>query len=395
MKKNTRWFIRILAFIALVLAAYLAWHSVNKDAVLAGCGQGSGCEEVLQTKWSSWFGLPVSFGALAAYFAIFVLTFLIAPDRPKAWMALVFLVSLASLSGLWFVALQIFVIHEYCKYCTAIHSCGLLITFFVLRNLPLRKEEMPEKSKKKKVAPPSGVPAANFVYAGALALLGVAVLMFGQTRSGSVKTDEISQTGGLMGSSFPVKTVRMAKGAFPVNVGEFPTLGSIDAEHFVAHLFDYTCPACRKLHPDLVAAQQPNQQHVALTFIPMPLDAACNPGVPQTAYIHLNGCTYAKLGLAVWRTKPEAYLSFDHFMFQGEFPPGVEQATAYAAQLIGQDTLTKVLADRQLDVMLRVGISMFYSPVLERKVLPILMTPEKIFYGYPEPAELAQLFAPR
>jgi len=394
MNKNTIRLIRILAFVAVALAAYLAWHSLNKDAVLAGCGEGSGCEEVLQTKWSSWFGLPVSFGALATYVAIFVLAFRIAADKRGAWIAMVFFVLLASLSGLWFVSLQIFVLHAYCKYCSAIHFCGLLIAFLVLKNLPLRKEEKPEKSKKKKSAPPTGVPAANFLYAGTLALVGVGVLMFGQTRSGLVKPEPISQSSGVIGTSFPVKTVSMAKGAFPVNVGEYPTLGSIDAEHFVAHLFDYTCPACRKLHPDLVAAQQPNQQHVALTLIPMPLDAACNPGISQTAYIHMNACAYAKLGLAVWRAKPEAYLSFDHFMFQGEYPPGTDQATAYAAQLVGQDTLTKVLADPQLDVLLRVGISMFYSPSLERKVLPIIMTPEKIIYGYPETAELAQLFAP-
>jgi len=130
-----------------------------------------------------------------------------------------------------------------------------------------------------------------------------------------------------------------------------------------------------------------------LTLIPMPLDADCNPGISQTAYVHLNACTYARLGLAVWRMKPEAYLSFDHFMFRDEYPPSSEQASAYAAQLVGQDALTKALADPQLDVMLRVGISMFYSPALERKVLPIVMTPEKIFYGIPEHSELTQLFA--
>ena len=226
-----------------------------------------------------------------------------------------------------------------------------------------------------------------------IAVVGVAVLAFGQMNSGSVKTGEIPTGEGEITTSFPVKSVRLAKGALTVNAGEFPTLGSIDAEYFVAHLFDYTCPACRKLHPDLVAAQQPNQQNVALMLIPMPLDAACNPGVQQTAFTHLNACNYAKLGLAIWRTKPEAYLSYDHFMFQGEYPPGAEQATAFAAQLIGQDPLSKALADPRVDSMLRVGISMFYSPALERKVLPILMTPDRIIYGFPDPPELTRLFA--
>ena len=392
MQKNTLWLIRVLSLIALILAAYLAWTSLNKQATLAGCGEGSGCEEVLQTKFSSWFGLPVSFGALIAYGGIFVLTFLIKPEQTKGWIALVFLSALASLSGLWFVSLQIFLIHAYCKYCTAIHICGLIIAFFVLKNLPLKKEEKLEKSKKKKTAPPSGIPASKFMLAGVLAAMGVVVLAFGQMKSGTSGQTKLPNGPGEIGTSFPVKTVRMAKGLLPVNVGEYPTLGSIDAKYFVAHLFDYTCPACRKLHPDLVAAQQPNQQNVALTLIPMPLDAECNPGVQQTAFTHLNACTYARIGLAVWRSKPEAYLSYDHFMFSGEYPPGADQAMAFASQLIGQDMLTRALADPHLDVMLRAGISMFYSNALERKVLPILMTPDRVIYGIPDPPELNKLF---
>jgi uncharacterized membrane protein len=376
----------------MVLATYLAWTSLHENAALIGCGEGSGCEQVLQTRWSTWFGLPVSVGAVGTYVGIFVLTFLLSDDRPKAWIAIVFLTVLASLSALWFIALQVFVIHAYCKYCDVVHACGLLITFFILKNLPLRKPEPQEKSKKKKAAPPTGIPAKQFGYAAAVALLGAAVLVFGQTRTESIKQDANPASDGVVGTSFPVKTVKMAKDTIPVNVGEFPTIGSINADRFVAHIFDYTCPACRKLHPDLIASQQPNQQHTALTLIPAPLDAACNPGISQTAYVHLNGCNYAKIGLAVWRTKPEAYLAYDHFMFEGDYPPPVEQASAYAAQLIGQDALTRALADPQIEVLLRVGISMFYSPALERKVLPIIMTQEKIFYGIPEPAELAQLF---
>jgi uncharacterized membrane protein len=393
MNKNTLWLIRALSLIALILAAYLAWTTLNKQATLVGCGEGSGCEEVLQTRFSKSFGIPVSFGALAVYGSIFALTFRIAPGQTKGWLPLAFLSVLASLSGLWFVGLQIFKIHAYCKYCTAIHFCGLIITFFVLKNLPIQKEEKPEKSKKKKASQPSGIPASRFVNAGILAVIVVAVLAFGQMNSGSTDQTKLPNGPGEIGTSFPMKTVRMAKGMLPVNVGEYPTLGSMDAKYFVAHLFDYTCPACRKLHPDLIAAHQPNQQNVALTLIPMPLDAECNPGVQQTAFTHLNACTYARIGLAVWRSKPEAYLAYDHFIFSGEYPPGPEQATAFASQLVGQDLLTRALADPHLDEMLRAGISMFYSNALERKVLPILMTPDRIIYGIPDPSELTRLFA--
>lgn len=383
--------IRVLALIAFALSAYILWTSVSERAELAGCGEGSGCETVLQTKWSSWFGLPVSAGAIIVYGAIFVLTFFLAPNRNQGWLLLVFFSLLASASGLWFMLLQAFLIKSYCTYCSIVHLCGIVITILVLKTIPLQEEP----TGKKKKGEPSGIPANQFFYAGLVGVLGVGILAFGQMKSDSAEMPQISPAAiPSHQPSAPVRTVRLLNGMVPVNAGEFPVLGSLEANRVVAHLFDYTCPACRSLHSDLLQTVQ-EQQNSSVIMVPMPLDAVCNPGVQQTAYLHMNACLFAKIGLAVWRARPEAYASYDHFMFQTEHPPAAEQARNVANQLVGRDTIEAMLNDPALDHLMRTGIDIFYSSPIERKVLPILITPEKAEYGVPDRTELTELFTHR
>jgi uncharacterized membrane protein len=379
--------VRIFSLIAVLLSVYITW-TTHQSAKLAGCGEGSGCEAVLQTKWSSWFGIPVSAAGILIYGTIFVLTFLISDQRRKAWLVLVFLSFLASVSGLWFIGLQMFLIKGYCIYCTAIHLIGITITILILKSLPVQKEE----SKKKKKPEEPLIQKRKFFYAALLGALGVVILAFGQMRSASVSKGATNSAQGIA-SSYPVTTVRLMKGSLPIPVGDFPVIGFSEAKRVIAHLFDYTCPACRKLHPQLLQTFLQNQQNVALTLIPMPLDAVCNPGISETSYIHLNACTYARLGLALWRVKPEAYPTFDHMMFQSELPPSPEQARAAADQLVGHDSMEQAVNDPHIDQLLRTGVNIFYSNAMERKVLPILITPEKAVYGIPDPPELTALFA--
>ena len=384
------WIIRIVALIALVLSAYIFWSTFSEEAQLAGCGEGSGCDTVLQTKWSSWFGLPVSSGAFIVYGFIFLLTFFLSNDRSFGWLVLLFLALVASGAGIWFMALQSFVIKSYCIYCSMVHLCGIVIAILVFKTIPVQKQE-PVK-KKKAAAVPSGLPAQKYLYAAACAIAAVLILVAGQMKSSNATITPIPESGKSSNpvASVPTRKVRFLNGAVPIDAGVFPVLGNVEASRMIGHVFDYTCPACRKLHPDLLKAHASSK--TALVMIPMPLDAECNPGVPQTSYLHLNACTFAKLGLAIWRAKPEAYAAYDHFMFQNEQPPTAEQAMSVTAQLIGRVAADEALNDEQINHLLRSGVSLFYSQALQRKVLPILLTPEKAVYGIPPASELATLF---
>src|SRR6185312_15305792 len=88
-----RWVMLGLISLALALSAYLSWHYLAGGTVI-GCGGGSSCDEVLNSRWSSIGGvLPISGLAAGAYLAMLVASFSIgpsnaAPVRRLAWRAM-------------------------------------------------------------------------------------------------------------------------------------------------------------------------------------------------------------------------------------------------------------------------------------------------------------------
>ena len=61
------WALRILCLVAISLSLYLAYTSLTGSQI-AGCsGDLVDCNSVLKTRWSSWFGIPVSVFAMNLY----------------------------------------------------------------------------------------------------------------------------------------------------------------------------------------------------------------------------------------------------------------------------------------------------------------------------------------
>jgi uncharacterized membrane protein len=382
---------RVLSLAALALSAYITWTTYG-GGQLAGCGEsGAGCEEVIHTRWSQWFGLPVSVAGGLVYAAIALTVFkLSAESSATQWRRLIFLSVLAAASGLWFISLQLFVIKDICVYCTAVHSCGIILAVLTLFNAPVEeKPQTPKEAKRRGDV----FTASDSMRWGLLGLAGVVVLAGGQMLSSysppvqSPPITKVPPTSALTG-----REVTLAGGRFKMKLGEFPIFGSPNAQRVVVMIFDYTCPACRHLHPQLFDAFKPHEDRAAIVMIPSPLDAQCNPGITATAYAHQNACTYAKIGLAIWNTNPEAYPSFDQFMFAGDFPPSLQDARAVADHLVGKDVMDAALASPRYDHLLGFGVQLFYSPVLDRKVLPTLITPEGVMNGTPAPEQLSLLF---
>ena len=57
----------VLSITALVISGYLTFQSLVTGSQPLGCGAGSGCAEVLASKWARWLGLPVSGLATLVY----------------------------------------------------------------------------------------------------------------------------------------------------------------------------------------------------------------------------------------------------------------------------------------------------------------------------------------
>jgi uncharacterized membrane protein len=128
----TRWILRVLSWLAFLIAAYLAWGSITNTPI-AGCGVGThaGCDAVLNSPWAKWIVVPVSVAGLACYAGLAGLSVLLGIRDPRAgrWIttAFVMLATVAAGASLWFIALQIFAIGEFCWYCLATDVCGIAI----------------------------------------------------------------------------------------------------------------------------------------------------------------------------------------------------------------------------------------------------------------------------
>src|SRR5579863_6404510 len=104
------WTARCCLCLALLGSAYLAWISLTGRAS-AGCGPGSGCSEVLSSRWAYWAGIPVSIPAFLVYLALMVAT---AKHEAESgarysdprWIAIVSLCGMVIGAGLWFGFLQ-------------------------------------------------------------------------------------------------------------------------------------------------------------------------------------------------------------------------------------------------------------------------------------------------
>src|SRR5215211_7882258 len=113
--------IRLLILIAAGVSGYLLSVSLSGGNAV-GCGPGSACDEVLQSRWAYVFGIPVSALALAIDLALLFTTFACGlqstpAQRRGAWEIMVPCTVLLLGAALWFVALQIFVLHRFCPWC--------------------------------------------------------------------------------------------------------------------------------------------------------------------------------------------------------------------------------------------------------------------------------------
>src|SRR4051812_37530165 len=106
LKPGTLILMRVVAVAALLVAAYLAGIALSGSRV-AGCGPESGCDQVLQSRWSKWLGIPVSLPAIALYLAVLGFLSRLGPkkrveEQRRAWRIL-FGCAIAILgAALWF-----------------------------------------------------------------------------------------------------------------------------------------------------------------------------------------------------------------------------------------------------------------------------------------------------
>lgn len=103
------------------------------------CSVVSGCQEVLVSKYSAVWGIPISIFGAAYYLLIFFSALLYLDTKYKLFAkALSYLPTIAFAFSLYLVYLQIFIIHSICQYCmlSALMCTALFISsLYLIKNL--------------------------------------------------------------------------------------------------------------------------------------------------------------------------------------------------------------------------------------------------------------------
>lgn len=353
---------RAFLILAMGVAGYLAWGSLT-GGPLVGCGPTSDCDKVLQSRWSNWLGVPVTAPALIAYLTLVIASFSLGkspppPNQISSSKVIVFLSVVVAGAALWFVGIQVFALKSFCKFCMTAHISAVIAAILLLRNLPRSTATIASRLA---TAPASLTKQAAmksaFAGTGLLAVLIAGQLLVEKQRN-VVKAGATSTV--LDSTKSQQREIQLHDGKFRLLVNELPMIGSPTATNLMVSLFDYSCHYCREMHGLLLEAQQHLSNQLGIVSLPMPLDEHCNPlMVGRTPPAHKNACEYAKLGLAVWRAKPEVFGQFDSWLFAPASPLPVAEVKQYAEQLVGREKLDQALTNDWVRNQLQMNIDIW------------------------------------
>lgn len=356
---------RVLAVIGLAISGYLLFLKLNGTiSSLRGCGGSGGCENVLGSKWSQWFGIPVSAFSTLLYAGLLGVTF-----KPSAFLLKGIAVLLLAAAG-WFLGLQIFVLKSFCPWCFATHLVGLAAAVAILKT-----------SSKTKTAS-SGGPA---ILAG-LVLFSVLVLgqIFGPEPA-THRIDEDQSFAGVTpdaGTSFEKsRVISFQNGSKSFRVEDFPILGSPTATHILVKYFDYTCASCLDVESDLEKLIEKHPKEVAVLVLPTPINRACNPHLKSNMSDHPHACELARLGLAAWKADPKKFAEAHKILFSRPVIDG-QTARMRLTGIIPASKLDAALADPWVEKILKSNVEDFRILTRASPVMPkMLIIDGKILQG--------------
>lgn len=376
-----------LAALAAVVAGYLALISLFDGQVL-GCGGGGllDCDPVLQSRWASFLGIPVSLGAVLVYAAMFMTLFRVRRiELPltalRAWRLLITMAVLAAGAAVWFIGLLVFVLDGFCLFCTLIHVCGLILAWMIFSKAPISRRGAPEGRQRM---------TRRTVWAFAGIGIGVLLLMIvGQLawepqsymleEYPSSSASELAEpTESTTQASFPARQtvgsndipersasaerqreVTFIEGRVKIDVYKVPIIGSADAPYVMVELLDYTCHHCLKMHRQLKQVRQRYGDQLCIVPLLVPMDKKCNPMVKVSRSQHRDACELAKIALALWQVAPEAFAEFHSWMLDSTKPRSPLAAKKWAADVAGAQRIDEALRVGELEKLLAENIRIY------------------------------------
>jgi uncharacterized membrane protein len=335
-----------LNLLALILSIILSWHYL-KGGSMIGCGGGSPCEQVLNSRWSTIAGvLPVSGLAIGVYLAMLVAAFFIGPGTDVqilrlSWNVLLVLSGTIAGSAIWFVVVQKWFIGEFCPYCMTEHITGLLLAVLIIwqsGKLAQKKSGNSHSKNQTKVETLSVITRSGIFHWRVMGLILIGLLM-----------SVILAAGQMVFAPSAYQSGNSQNTLTDIDYKTAPIIGSPDAPFVVKLLFDYECPHCQKLHFMLSEAIHRYAGKLTFVLCPAPLNTQCNSYISRDIDAFKNSCELARIGLAVWAASRQAFNEFENWMFTFESgdkwqPRSVDAARTKAIELIGDKNFNEAIS---------------------------------------------------
>ncbi len=346
-------------FLVLVLAGfalnlYLLFTRIEEGGI-AGCGGGP-CEQVLASRWSVVFGVPVTvFGALV-YLGLIA--------APTSWGRRAAPPLLGAVLGsvFWFLFVQGVLIGRFCPWCLAAHGVGLAVVCVGAIRSPGNLVRWS---------------AAAFLTIGLAQVYGPVPATYQVHESTAPGADQPVQATG------DGRKVSFDGGRKSFAVGTLPRLGSPDATHVMVEYFDYQCPSCRIMSGYLSALVDKHPADICVILMPVPLDPVCNDSFLPGDVGHPDSCEFARIALAVWREKPDAFPAF-HREILSDPALVVPDILTLARQHVTRPRLDVAMADPWIDRLIAANIADWVSFSGKTKQLPkLLIRDKRILHGLP------------
>ncbi len=385
--------IAIMSTVALSISAFLLWGSLS-GRHLPGCGVESGCDAVLGSRWSKWLGVPVSLGALLVYMMVLA-SLAVLRGRHGDELRRLVVMTLGGLgvmilgAAAWFIILQLGVIHAICPFCMVAHGCGLVVGLMLV--LQVGRLSLLRLGLVAGVLGLTGLVAGQVFYVPRQYDVSAVVAPVIE-ESGPLVEGGNSQDGEeslVLGEGEPEaaaprqRLLQLHDGLFSLDLYKVPLIGSPEAPTVILHFFDYTCEHCQALHPILTNALHTLGDQVALVNMPIPLEPDCNPIMQRPNPKHTNACDYARIGLALWRAKPEALAEFEDYMMGANRPLHPAIAGRAAERRVGKEAFQSALKDPWIEEYLAEAIRLYHTNYLvyRKQRLPLLMSGTNLVSG--------------
>lgn len=360
--------LRVLALAGLFISSYLlVLKLTGRISYLVGCGEGSGCANVLGSRWSQFFYLPVTAFSAGMYALLFLATW-----RPSRTLCAGLAICFGG-AAFWFYGVLLFDLKAFCPWCVTAHLIGL--TSAVLLACNLRGES--------KLSGGMGFGALGGMLALSVLVLGQLFGPVPQTHTVSTETVEPEDSKIAVHARGKGRTVIRLGGSKLYNTTTLPHLGPADAPQVLVKYFDYTCDSCLQMDEVLKRTMEKHPGRYCVIVLPVPLNRSCNAYYPIGFDDHAHACEMSRLALAAWRANPDVFAQVHELLFtRPVLDPEIVEIGVSA--IVGQDKMDKALQDFWVQEVLSANVNDFRQLTAETVKMPKLLIGEsQVLHGLP------------